>query len=200
MDNSASVRVVPISQSMSVPIVGHARRNSRWIRLLFVLTVGTFGARPMAQDLTSSPLVEQLIQDQIQQEGGSPSAPAPTTPKDRPFWKNPLTMSMMAADLGDNVSTITGKPVYTSMGNLIGKTREANPLLPQNHIANAAMQGGLSVAKAALINKLSRTHPNLAKVLAGVDIGVGTFDTASNLRVAGGGRPFGIFQSEARLK
>lgn len=121
----------------------------------------------MAQSPDDSPLVEGLIQD----------SPPPASPKTQPFWKNPLTLSMMAADAADSFSTNLGHGV------------EQNPLLPRDHAANAVAQGLSSVAKAYLVNKLSKSHPTLAKILGMADIGIGAYDTTSNLHFNATGRP-----------
>ena len=94
------------------------------------------------------------------------------------IWKDKLVLASMAADAGDYLSTNIGP------GGV-----EMNPLLSAKPVVNGLEQGGLSILKALALHKLSQSHPTLAKILGGVNIAVGAFDTASNLKVDAGGEP-----------
>jgi hypothetical protein len=103
------------------------------------------------------------------------------------FWHDPLVRGVLAADAADNISTNLSPGV------------ELNPLLPTNKVANLGMQGGLSALKALAIHKLDQKHSTLAKILAGLDIGIGAYDTANNVSVIGGYGTLPGFGAEGQL-
>lgn len=50
--------------------------------------------------------------------------------------------------------------------------REVNPLLPASCPAQLAIQSGVATADVLLLRRLAPAHPRVARVLAGVEIGL----------------------------
>lgn len=62
--------------------------------------------------------------------------------------------------------------------------REGNPLLPSNCPAIVSIKTGMTAATIKLYHESHKKHPKLTKVLAAISVGVASYATIHNIRLA----------------
>jgi hypothetical protein len=86
----------------------------------------------------------------------------------------PLLIALAIAHAADAVTTLTA---------MQAGAREGNPLLPSQPVALVAVIGAETVLQIVILERLSRSHPTLARNLGLVAFGVESSAVGFNIRV-----------------
>lgn len=81
-------------------------------------------------------------------------------------------IAALAGQAADNISTNTTPSTW----------EESNPLLPDDHVANAMMQSLGTLGTLLAIKAIGKKHPTIAKLLGYGAGGVGAVDTMINMK------------------